>query len=99
MGLFNNYVTPRGWVVLIGSVHTNAISYKNAYNASKCMRFHKKTHYCGRYYRDRPISMVFLHVFCDSERDAGGSKRQFQSDASIEWFIPPKGDRYLNIRL
>ena len=27
-GLFNDYVTSRGYVVLIGSVHTNAFSHK-----------------------------------------------------------------------
>ena len=37
-GLINNYVTPRGWVVL----------------------------------RDSSISVVVLHVFRDSEHDAGG---------------------------
>ena len=38
------------------------------------MRFHIKTHYCGRYCRDRPITTVALHVFRDSERDAGGGE-------------------------
>ena len=45
-GLFNNYVTPRGWVL----VHTNIFSYEKACNemyfctsdASKCMRFVRK---------------------------------------------------------
>ena len=53
---------------------------KNAYNqmrfctldASKCMRFHTKTQKCGCYYGDRSISMLVLHVFRDSECDAGG---------------------------
>ena len=31
-GLFNHYFTPRGWVALIGSVHTDASLYENAYN-------------------------------------------------------------------
>ena len=31
-GLFNNYVTPRGWVILIGSVHNNAFSCEKAYS-------------------------------------------------------------------
>ena len=59
------------------------------------MRFHTKTHYCGRYYRNRPISIVGLHVFRDSKRDAEGwvgQKWQCQRDAIIEQcqpFRPP----------
>ena len=41
-------------------------------DASNYMRFHTKVHQCGRCHRDRPISMIGLHVFCDSERDARG---------------------------
>ena len=36
------------------------------------MGVYMKTHQCGRYYRDRPISVVVLHVVRDPERDAGG---------------------------
>ena len=38
-------------------------------------------------HRDMPISMLILHVFRDSERDAGGwvgQKWQFQRDIIIE---------------
>ena len=36
------------------------------------MRFHTKTNWYGRYFKDRPISIVALNVFRDSESDAGG---------------------------
>ena len=38
-GLFNDYVTSRGYVVLIGSVHTNAFSHKKKYNWTRFCTF------------------------------------------------------------
>ena len=54
------------------------------------MRFHTKAHWCRRYYGERPTFIAVLHVFRDSERDAGGGegsvgqKWKFQRDAIIE---------------
>ena len=95
MELFNNYVTSRG-VVLIGSVHTNAFSYKNADNymgfytldAFKCARFHLKKHKHGCYYREAYLygSSTRFH---DSDLDpgvVGGSKKAIFM--SLNYFNP-----------
>ena len=52
------------------------------------LSFHIKTHECGCYDRDRPISLVVLHVFRDSQHDAGGwvgLKWQFQRDIYVTY--------------
>ena len=79
MGLFNNYVTPRGCVVLIGSVHTNAFSSEKAYNyvrfctldTSKRMQFYTKSISVDATIKTgRTAPMIYIETYYISMRKA-----------------------------
>ena len=62
-------------------------------DASKCVRFYMKKRKYGRYFRDRPISMVVLHVCHDSECGAGVVGRLKKAiSVSHNYLTAPKSD-------